>query len=178
MSSSAPSQAKLIGSLLFCPVCSTLLDLPGDKDIIVCEQCHHEEPAQCPSPALPSSIASRFLLLTLNRNASLLLTRLTAYENLGVKTYSNPSAFPSALKAKRALVVKAEDEDQESALPVVRSRLPSLSVVPPPPSPPFNKPIRPTMGVSEAGGGERGCAGSKHHRRSLTPFLSCRALAG
>ena len=44
---SAASSAKLIGSLLFCPVCSTLLDLPGDKDVIVCEQCNHEEPAQC-----------------------------------------------------------------------------------------------------------------------------------
>lgn len=44
---STGSSAKLIGSLLFCPVCSTLLDLPGDKDIIVCEQCNHEEPAQC-----------------------------------------------------------------------------------------------------------------------------------
>jgi primosomal protein N' len=44
---STASSAKLIGSLLFCPVCSTLLDLPGDKDVIVCEQCSHEEPAQC-----------------------------------------------------------------------------------------------------------------------------------
>ena len=43
----APTKARLIGSLLFCPTCSTLLDLPGDADVIVCEQCGHEEPAEC-----------------------------------------------------------------------------------------------------------------------------------
>lgn len=45
----APTKARLIGSLLFCPTCSTLLDLPGDADVIVCEQCGHEEPAECES---------------------------------------------------------------------------------------------------------------------------------
>lgn len=51
----APTKARLIGSLLFCPTCSTLLDLPGDADVIVCEQCGHEEPAECefPHPADP-----------------------------------------------------------------------------------------------------------------------------
>ncbi|CDZ97446.1 dna-directed rna polymerase i kda polypeptide [Phaffia rhodozyma] len=84
-------KAKLIGSLLFCPICSTLLDLPGDLDTITCEQCGHQEPAE-------------------------------SYENLNVKTHSNPAAFPSALKAKRALVVKAEDAEQETSLPVVEEK--------------------------------------------------------
>lgn len=28
-----------IGSLLFCPACGSLLDVPGDEDIIKCEPC-------------------------------------------------------------------------------------------------------------------------------------------
>ncbi|KAL7416048.1 hypothetical protein BDY24DRAFT_253309 [Mrakia frigida] len=85
----APTKARLIGSLLFCPTCSTLLDLPGDADVIVCEQCGHEEPAE-------------------------------SYENLDVQTHSNPAAFPSALRAKRALVVKAEDQEQENPNPIIQ----------------------------------------------------------
>lgn len=38
------------GSLLFCPDCGTLLDLPkGDEETVKCEQCGHLEPASCKS---------------------------------------------------------------------------------------------------------------------------------
>jgi DNA-directed RNA polymerase I subunit RPA12 len=53
----------------------------------------------------------------------------TAYENLSVQTYSNPAAFPSALRQKRALVVKAEDEEQEQALPVTQEACPKCGHV-------------------------------------------------
>lgn len=52
-----------------------------------------------------------------------------AYENLKVQTYSNPSAFPSALRQKRALVVKADDEEQEQALPVTQEACPKCQHV-------------------------------------------------
>ncbi|TFY63460.1 hypothetical protein EVJ58_g3239 [Rhodofomes roseus] len=43
-----PRLAEKIGSLLFCPDCGTLLNLPQDEDMYVkCEQCGHEEPASC-----------------------------------------------------------------------------------------------------------------------------------
>lgn len=36
------------GSLLFCPDCGTLLDLPeADADSVTCEQCGFVEPASC-----------------------------------------------------------------------------------------------------------------------------------
>lgn len=42
------SRAKRIGSLLFCPACGTLLDLPrDDQDEIECHQCGRKEPASC-----------------------------------------------------------------------------------------------------------------------------------
>lgn len=28
-----------IGSLLFCPACGSLLDVPGDEDVIACQPC-------------------------------------------------------------------------------------------------------------------------------------------
>ncbi|WRT70771.1 uncharacterized protein IL334_007770 [Kwoniella shivajii] len=66
--------AHRIGSLLFCPACGTLLDLPrDDQDEIACHQCGRREPA-------------------------------SSYENLPTKTYSAPNAFPSELRSKRALV--------------------------------------------------------------------------
>lgn len=41
---------KPIGSLIFCPVCGTLLDLPrDDQDEIECHQCGRKEPASCGS---------------------------------------------------------------------------------------------------------------------------------
>ncbi|KAJ9113588.1 hypothetical protein QFC20_001940 [Naganishia adeliensis] len=39
------TKAIRIGSLLFCPACGTLLDLPGDSDEIVCDGCARREPA-------------------------------------------------------------------------------------------------------------------------------------
>lgn len=54
----------------------------------------------------------------------------SAYENLDVQTHSNPAAFPSALRAKRALVVKAEDQEQENPNPIVRLRLPPFFPAP------------------------------------------------
>lgn len=72
------SKAHRIGSLLFCPACGTLLDLPADnEDEIACAQCGRPEPA-------------------------------SSYENLATKTYSSANAFPSALRAKRALVQNDE----------------------------------------------------------------------
>ncbi|AAW42637.2 DNA-directed RNA polymerase I subunit RPA12 [Cryptococcus neoformans] len=66
--------AHRIGSLLFCPACGTLLDLPkDDQNEIACSQCGRLEPA-------------------------------SSYENLPTKTYSSPNAFPSSLRSKRALV--------------------------------------------------------------------------
>jgi len=66
--------AHRIGSLLFCPACGTLLDLPrDDQHAIPCHQCGRLEPA-------------------------------SSYENLPTKTYSAPNAFPSALRSKRDLV--------------------------------------------------------------------------
>jgi len=63
--------AHKIGSLLFCPECGTLLDLPHDEEVRVkCEQCAHEEPA-------------------------------SSYENIEITTRSHPDAFPSALRQKR-----------------------------------------------------------------------------
>ena len=42
--------AHRIGSLLFCPACGTLLDLPrDDQDEIACAQCGRKEPASCES---------------------------------------------------------------------------------------------------------------------------------
>ena len=46
------SKAIRIGSLLFCPACGTLLDLPGDSDEIVCDGCARREPASCKSISL------------------------------------------------------------------------------------------------------------------------------
>lgn len=45
----------IAGSLLFCPTCGTLLDLPKDgESIVTCEQCGQEEPASCMYPILIS----------------------------------------------------------------------------------------------------------------------------
>ncbi|EIW70105.1 hypothetical protein TREMEDRAFT_29871 [Tremella mesenterica DSM 1558] len=74
-------QAHRIGSLLFCPACGTLLDLPrDDQDEIACAQCGRTEPASC-----------EWIIFR-------------AYENLPTKTFSGPNAFPSPLRSKRALV--------------------------------------------------------------------------
>jgi DNA-directed RNA polymerase I subunit RPA12 len=47
----ARKQALRIGSLLFCPACGTLLDLPKDEqDEIECHSCGRREPASCRFP--------------------------------------------------------------------------------------------------------------------------------
>jgi len=48
-------------------------------------------------------------------------SHLTAYENLDVKTYSHPNAFPSSLRQKRALVQGHKDDGsrQKDEDPVV-----------------------------------------------------------
>lgn len=88
--------AHRIGSLLFCPACGTLLDLPkDDQNEIACSQCGRLEPASCKCALL-------FLFDETDRSFLFLL--VVAYENLPTKTYSSPNAFPSSLRSKRALV--------------------------------------------------------------------------
>ncbi|EIN04388.1 DNA-directed RNA polymerase I kDa polypeptide [Punctularia strigosozonata HHB-11173 SS5] len=71
------SQAHKIGSLLFCPDCGTLLDLPrGDEPSVKCDQCGREEPS-------------------------------SSYDNIEIVTRSNPDALPSALRQKRKTQTKA-----------------------------------------------------------------------
>ncbi|KAJ7820608.1 DNA-directed RNA polymerase I kDa polypeptide [Mycena leptocephala] len=71
--------AHKIGSLLFCPKCGTLLELPKDGQVdITCEQCTHVEPA-------------------------------SSYENTEITTRSDPDAFPSALRQKRKTQTKLHD---------------------------------------------------------------------
>ncbi|EFI28592.1 DNA-directed RNA polymerase I kDa polypeptide [Coprinopsis cinerea okayama7 len=78
--------AHKIGSLLFCPNCGTLLDLPKDGEAIVtCEQCHHEEPA-------------------------------SSYENIVITTRSHPDAFPSPLQQKRKTLTKRHDQGDQGTL--------------------------------------------------------------
>ncbi|KAI0271736.1 DNA-directed RNA polymerase I kDa polypeptide [Gloeopeniophorella convolvens] len=74
-----PALAHKIGSLLFCPDCGTLLDLPhGDEPDVTCEQCGHVEPA-------------------------------SSYENSEITTHSHPDAFPSSLRQKRKTQTKAHE---------------------------------------------------------------------
>jgi len=76
------STAHKIGSLLFCPDCGTLLNLPvADEPTVVCEQCAHEEPA-------------------------------SSYENIEITTRSHPDAFPSALQQKRKTQTKTHRADE------------------------------------------------------------------
>ena len=42
------ADARSLGSLLFCPDCGTLLNLPQDgESTVACSQCQHEEPVEC-----------------------------------------------------------------------------------------------------------------------------------
>ena len=94
----ARRQALRIGSLLFCPACGTLLDLPKDEqDEIECHSCGRREPASCESR------------LTWNLTGT---CWQSAYENLPTTTYSSPQAFPSSLRSKRALVQNTTTEEQ------------------------------------------------------------------
>ncbi|CAK9780002.1 DNA-directed RNA polymerase i 13.7 kda polypeptide [Cutaneotrichosporon oleaginosum] len=82
MSQPTASRAKRIGALLFCPACGTLLDLPRDD----------QDEIECSQCGRKEPAAS--------------------YENLPTKTYSSANAFPSALKAKRALVQNTVEEGE------------------------------------------------------------------
>ncbi|KAK4686143.1 hypothetical protein P7C73_g3986, partial [Tremellales sp. Uapishka_1] len=94
---STSRSAHRIGALLFCPACGTLLDLPKDDQDEI--DCH-----QCGRKEPASS-----------------------YENLATKTYSNPAAFPSPLRSKRALVQNkvSDGEAAKGRDPVVSIYIPS-----------------------------------------------------
>ncbi|QRV76892.1 transcription elongation factor S-II [Ceratobasidium sp. AG-Ba] len=88
-------RADRIGSLLFCPTCGTLLNLPGEDDVNVkCEQCGHLEPSSCKSG------------FTYFRIVGCRLTGIVAYEGFEVETRSRPDAFPSVLQLKRTTQTK------------------------------------------------------------------------
>ena len=91
---SADLAPNRIGSLNFCPVCGTLLDVPGDDDYVTCEQCGHTENA-----ARASTLSA---LDCFSANASNVFP--AEYENVPIITRSHPEAFPSPLKDKRSLV--------------------------------------------------------------------------
>ncbi|TFK47913.1 DNA-directed RNA polymerase I kDa polypeptide [Heliocybe sulcata] len=77
-----PRLAEKIGSLLFCPDCGTLLNLPRDDETqVLCEQCGHEEPA-------------------------------SSYENIVITTRSHPDAFPSALRQRGKTQTKVHEGDE------------------------------------------------------------------
>ena len=94
-----------LGSLLFCPDCGTLLNLPvGDELTVVCEQCAHEEPASC---------TSRFIVYEVAYQAHInCIVFSTAYENIEITTRSHPDAFPSALQQKRKTQTKTHNADE------------------------------------------------------------------
>lgn len=72
--------AHKIGSLLFCPECGTLLDIPADgENEVICDQCKHVEPA-------------------------------SSFENIEIVTESHPDAFPSALRQARKTQTKKIDQ--------------------------------------------------------------------
>ncbi|KAJ3751195.1 DNA-directed RNA polymerase I kDa polypeptide [Lentinula detonsa] len=92
--------ATKIGSLLFCPACGALLDLPKDSELnVLCEQCGYQEPAKCKAVCEP--LGWRHTLLISNK----------AYENIKITTRSHPDAFPSALRQKRKTQTKTHDSD-------------------------------------------------------------------
>ncbi|KAF9261876.1 DNA-directed RNA polymerase I kDa polypeptide [Marasmius fiardii PR-910] len=80
------ARAEKIGSLLFCPHCGTLLDLPKDSEHnVTCIECGHQEPA-------------------------------SSYEDIQVTTRSHPDAFPSPLRQKRKTQTKAHESGDKGAL--------------------------------------------------------------
>ncbi|KAF8641543.1 hypothetical protein AX16_009920 [Volvariella volvacea WC 439] len=80
------SKAHKIGSLLFCPNCGTLLDLPTDGEAFVaCGQCNRQEPA-------------------------------SSYEDMEIITYSHPDAFPSSLRQKRKIQTKLHQQGDQGTL--------------------------------------------------------------
>ncbi|KAI9498625.1 transcription factor S-II-domain-containing protein [Zychaea mexicana] len=80
------TNTNLIGSLLFCPECGNLLDMPGaDDDILLCNQCSHA-------------------------------FQTAGYEQTKVVTTSSQHAFQSSLKAKRHLVQQSKNAKEAEAM--------------------------------------------------------------
>ncbi|KIJ27959.1 hypothetical protein M422DRAFT_215530 [Sphaerobolus stellatus SS14] len=71
-----------IGSLIFCPSCGSLLELPKEnEDSVSCEQCKYVEPA-------------------------------SSFEDIEITTRSHPDAFPSPLRqARRTQTQKLEGSE-------------------------------------------------------------------
>lgn len=89
-----------IGSLLFCPSCGSLLDVPGDEDVIKCLPCGMVQDA---SSKCVTSFRSSLIIFSV-------------YDNLTITTRSHPSAFPSALLQKRQLVhTDSSHQDRDRA---------------------------------------------------------------
>lgn len=103
------------GSLLFCPDCGTLLNLPKDDEINVeCEQCKYVEPATCKSPTLQRNLFKHSLYKT-------------AYENLEIITRSHPDAFPSALHQKKKTQTKVHEGETLLKVTTSQSTLANLT---------------------------------------------------
>jgi hypothetical protein len=86
-------------------------------DEIACEQCGRREPASCKSER-SDTFGNTIVVVD--------VLSYSAYENLDVKTYSHPNAFPSSLRQKRALVQGHKDDGsrQKDEDPVVSLFLP------------------------------------------------------
>ena len=111
------------GSLLFCPACGTLLDLPtADEPTVVCEQCKFEEQASgafkvflgmpilnmCPCFFCgPCGFYMEHVIDHTHTFAT-----YAAYENVVVTTRSHPEAFPSALRQKRKIQTKVHESGE------------------------------------------------------------------
>lgn len=103
-----------IGSLLFCPSCGSLLDVPGDEDIIKCEPCGMTQDASSEFFLLFPPLLGT--ILTCIWEYSLLMS---VYDNVTITTRSHPSAFPSALRRARQLVTAKniqEDMHEEATI--------------------------------------------------------------
>ncbi|KAG2226064.1 hypothetical protein INT45_011681, partial [Circinella minor] len=95
------TNTNLIGSLLFCPECGNLLDMPGaDDDILLCNQCSHAFQTTGMCHFAPSTH------IHLHQQS---------YEQTKVVTTSSAHAFQSPLKAKRHLVQQSKGAKQAEA---------------------------------------------------------------
>ncbi|KAI9243552.1 transcription factor S-II-domain-containing protein [Phascolomyces articulosus] len=66
------TNTNLIGSLLFCPECGNLLDMPGaDDDILLCNQCYEQTKVVTTSSAhaFQSPLKARRHLVQQSKNA-------------------------------------------------------------------------------------------------------------
>jgi hypothetical protein len=93
-----------IGSLLFCPSCGTLLDLPKDgEDTVTCEQCGHGEPASCTQTSSLYKFLAKYIIFKFF---------WAAYDNIEITTRSHPDAFPSPLRqAKKTQTKRLESHE-------------------------------------------------------------------